>query len=249
MARFVTSFDLVDVALVHREFLVAIRNAEQLGQTGTAALLKAAHADYNALLRRASVKHAAKAQAAILFQLEMTARRPDTGVKPHLRDHIRCRPISPVGPLELGSVGVADLNELEKVRNPEDGFAYWEVQEEGTTANVGREIRGFFYDRGYRGATRPAPGYTGNKAVAQPLFAPGTLIPGPRGGLGGKGTIRNPIPARHFVRDGARKAGVNWQAEMRSVERATLRELTAVLAPGPVRRAGARRLTRLRRLR
>lgn len=248
MARYVRRFTAPQVPLVHREFLTAIRLANEAGRPQTARLLQLAHIEYQRGLREVAVKTSKLATKGIKEQLSKTARRPDTGVRPHLRDGIRSAPLGPIGGLESGIVQVASLAALENVVNPDDPnkVPYWIVQEEGSRANIGRTLVGFFYDRGFQGPTKPAPGYTGT-AGAQPLFAPGTLIPGPRGGRGGKGVITNPIPARHFVRDGRLPALAEYRRDLNRVQVEASKNIAAAFAAGkpPVR--PVRRPRRLRR--
>jgi hypothetical protein len=244
--RYVTGFVVDDILTAHQMFEKVLLHARALGPQakGTVVLIESAYRLFNADLNELARVSAIDAEKKMREQLRKTAKRPDTGIAPHLRSALKARPIRTVGRLGTGVVGVADKNALEKVTSPVDGFAYWKVQEEGTRANVGRTIRGYFFDRGYANPTRPAPGYTGTPA-AQPIFRPGRLgnLPrsvsggiGPQGGQGGKGVIRNPIAARHFIRDGAARAHVDWLAGLRAVEVTALANLRAAIRPGPARR-------------
>lgn len=264
MARYVRAFILQNAGELHvlfQEVILLARDAARLNpaERGTAALVERAYRDWMRELDALAALTAVQATEAIKAELAATARRPDTGVRPHLRDAIRCRPYAIVGPrgvrggVPTGSVGIADLQALERVKNPFDpkGVPYWIVQEKGTARNVGRTLRGYFYDRGHTNPTRPAPGYTGTKG-AQPLFLPGRLgnMPrsvaggiGPKGGKGGKGVIQNPIPARHFIGDavhpgGADVAKVRWLGYHRVAEDKAIAELTPAIT---ALRAGARR--------
>lgn len=257
MARYVRAFVVEDIVAVHAAYQQVIRHARQLGPRGrgTVSLLEASYRKFNSELDALAVLTAHDASTKIKARLQKSARRPDTGVAPHLRNAIRSAPLRTPGPFATGAVGVADLDKLEKVVNPHDPqrVPYWIVQEEGTSANVGRVIFGYFFDRGFANAQRPAPGYTGSPR-AQPVFLTGRLgnMPGsvrggigPRGGKGGKGTIRRPIPARHFVRDGADSARNNWKAGINRIERDSLQDIRVALGVG-TRTQARRTATRLR---
>lgn len=252
MANFVTGFIPDDIVAVHRYFQRVIVHSRQTGpqSAATTRLLEAAYRTFQLELNELARVSALDAQKKMRERLRKTAKRPDTGVTPHLRTSLTARPLRGTGPFATGAVGVADKAHLEKARSPVDDFAYWKVQEEGTRANVGRAIRGYFFDKGFVNATRPAPGFTGTPA-AQPLFRSGRLgnFPasvsggiGPRGGKGGKGVIKNPIRARHFIRDGAQAAHANWLAGLRLVESSTLANIRAALGGGRVVRRAPTRL-------
>lgn len=245
MARYVRSFIVESSGEVHLAFQEAILNARAAvrvnpANASTVRVLERAYREWMADLDRLAVITAADATNAIKRVLSETARRPDTGVRPHLRDAIVSRPFTVLKGVPTGSVGVADRGRLERVTNPFDarGVPYWIVQEEGTSRNVGRTLRGYFFDRGHTNPTRPAPGFTGT-AAAQPLFLPGRVggMPssvgggiGPRGGQGGKGVIRNPIPARHYVERGADDARARWRARVALNEARAMQQAAAAVS-------------------
>lgn len=249
MTTYVRAFIVTDIVQVHEAYQRVIRRARTAGPRakGTVALLERSYREFNRNLDLLAVTTAKDADLRIKEQLAKTARRPDTGVAPHLRSGIKSAPLRTPGPFATGAVGIVNLARIERIVNPNDPsrVPYWIVQEEGSRANVGRTIFGYFFDRGFSNAQRPAPGYTGT-ANAQPLFSPGRAgnLPasvqggiGPRGGKGGKGVIRNPIPARHFVRDGANKARADWRLGIDRIERASLRDIQVAL--GVSQRTGA----------
>lgn len=242
MAEFVTGLVVRDVGITHRRFEELFRTAAQveavyqrLGRPSPVAHVHRAllreYARFNQQLDAVAASTAIDATQAIKDRLEATKRRPDNALqKHHLRDMIVCRPLR-AGKLATGAVGIAELRQLERATNPFDpsGFAYWVVQEEGTTANVGRELRGLFYDAGITGPRRPTPGYTGTPD-AQPIFISGSKGGTRTGAVGGKGVIRQPIRARHFIRDGAAAAERRHALGVRGVEVATIANVNAILA-------------------
>lgn len=237
MSTYARIFVNISVGEIAREFDKVLALATRLKLPAAEAEILKAFTDYNRGLDRIAKATAVSSRALIEKQLAITAKRPDTGMRPHLRSNIRSRPLLPNSRIATGAVGVADIKALERAVNPADRqkVPYWKVQEEGTTKNVGRTLKGYFFDKGLTNATRPAPGYTGSKS-AQPLFRPGFTSTGagtgPRGGRGGKGVITHPIKARHFVRDGADKALIDYKNEMRALESATITELARVFG-GP----------------
>lgn len=96
---------------------------------------------------------------------------------PHMADHFISEPISALP----GSVGVNN----EDVLNQE--VPWWITNEQGSSANVGREEPGWFFGPGFSGPSRPDP----TQSRVHPLFAPSASGP--------PMTIKNPIPARRFV--------------------------------------------------
>lgn len=253
MARYVRALILADVGRLHREWQLVIAEAERANRdtkgqlAGTVRLLKVAYRIFNRELGELARDCSAIAEVEMRRHLDRSAKRKATGVGPHLRSKLRARPFDVgVGPFQTGAVGIGDEDAMNDLVDPEFPGAgpYWQTQEYGSTAHVGREIRGFFFDARFTNPTRPARGYTGNKAIAQPLFLPGSVATGPRGGSGGKGTIRQPIRARHFIRNGARDAEVHWRAGLARIEaqsRAAVRAARAEGAASRVRRRAAPR--------
>ncbi len=148
-------------------------------------------------------------------QAEASSRvRPDTGGAggPRLGDYIgKSDPLTAVE----GSVGINDEDHLERTvpwwftnEGPREGGDY--------SGHVGREIRGLFQP----GSSRPNPG----EFRTHPLFSPGR---------GGKGIIQNPIPARHFVRDGGQQAATRWHAQVQAAKRKFLATCDRALASAP----------------
>jgi len=99
-----------------------------------------------------------------------------------------------------GAVGVGSIADLDTVVGS-DGRPFWRTQEFGSTHNVGRVVLGFFQP--------------GNSIPNQQQFRQHAIfIAGP----GPPMHIQRPIPARHFLRDGAAAAGDFREREFRAIE-------------------------------
>ena len=251
MPVYVREFVIDRVGQVHLAYGQAIALAEQvereyarLGRPGrgqaTARELRRAYATFNDELDAVAKATARDAQQRMRAQLRATRKRPETGVAPHLLAALKARSEHPLGKLATGVVGVADVAELDKVVNPlgPQYGPYWRAQEEGTTRHVGRTVYGFFTRRGYGEPwARPDP----SQNRRHPIFVPGATVralgartargPGSRGGRGGKMTIRNPIEARHFIRDGAAAAEAEWRRAIANVEAAAVARLRRAMRP------------------
>lgn len=247
MALYERAFVVENAAQIHKLFQTTILEAEAVERLQRRRGLSVAGATRRNLLRAygtwqremddLSRATAAEATKAIKEKLKTTAKRPDTGVGPHLRDLIRCRPLS-VGGFTTGSVGIADIGELNKAVNPlgPQYGPYWFAQEEGSTRNVGREITGFFFGTGYAGPPSPPDPAQSRQ---HPIFVTGAQgaaafggagFDGGAGVAGGRGRrmlIQRPIQARHFIRDGANQARGAWFAGLRRIEDEALARLVA----------------------
>lgn len=117
-----------------------------------------------------------------------------------------------------------------------DNVSWWWTQEEGYSGHVGREVKGYFFDAGYSNPAAPDP----SRFREHPLFMAGSKSAGlyadlgfsggggPRGGKGRKMTIQNPIPPRHFVRDGVQRAEAEWHRQHATARRRFDRELARI---------------------
>lgn len=253
MATYERIFVIPDVGRTHILFRDLFRLAEQIekeaGRTpgapraaATMRELLRAYASFNSQLDDLAKVTAAAATKEIRRQIGLTAVRPDTGVKPHLRDLIRCRPLRPAGKLATGTVGIADIDWLNKAINPAspEYGTYWMAQEFGSTAQVGRVIRGFFFGSGYGGApSAPQAQYAGGGGP-HPIFVTARSQralygdsgfsggAGSQGGVGGFGTIRHPIRPRHFIQKGADQALGEWRRGIRLITKDVETQLRAV---------------------
>lgn len=138
----------------------------------------------------ASVQTAKVSEEAIKQRIALTRVRPEaasfggaaisTGKK--LEDAIHSEAIA------LGAIGIASVEVLDSVVGV-DGRPFWRTQEYGSTHNVGRVVFGLF---------QPGNSLPDQQSFRQhPVF-----VAGP----GGPMHITRPIPARHFLRDGAVEA-------------------------------------------
>jgi hypothetical protein len=230
------------VVAVHRQFHEAFTLLAQLppGQRAAAEKnLRRVYLGFNNRLRALAVATATDASQQIRERIAATALRPDTGTRPHMRHRVRSRAAPPVYGLETGSVWIADKNYLNQAQGT-DGYSYWWAQEYGMPAApgappeaprasmVGRVIQGFFAGKG--GARPWAPPNQSQSGV-HPVFIP-------RSG-GPKGTIKTPLKARYFVRDGARGAFKAWEAAMGTIGSQTLvqaQQAVGLAAGRPTRR-------------
>lgn len=152
----------------------------------------------------AGVETAKAADSAIEHRIDITRKRPEAGAwrggRKRLNEGIHSEALG------NGAVGIGSIDDLDKVVGT-DGRPYWRAQEEGTSANVGREIFGTFEGPGLT----PGPPNQAEFRV-HPVFTPGDGL------AAGKGTIRRPIPARHFLRDGAAIALLFREDQFRGIE-------------------------------
>lgn len=254
MADYVRYLSNPSVGDVHVQFARVLQLARELDAltgrgSGTRQVVLRAYDKFNRELDALAQSTAVNATKRIQERLKATAKRPDTGVRPHLRNGIVSRPLKRFGLLGTGEVGVAAIDSLNKVVSATSpGYGpYWRAQEFGTgSAEVksqkGRVIRGYFFGPGLSSPAVPTKGRSD-----QPIFVPGRQKGGvtasgtmkggigPSGGRGGYGTIGREIQGRHFIRDGADLARAEWLREMRAIERATIRGLDAVLTGAPRR--------------
>lgn len=180
-------------------------------------------AEHRKELNAIALRTAATADAAMRSRLKSSAVRSPTGVAPHLSSLLVSRPLQP----NTGWVGVARKSTLDRAINPNTpGYGpYWRAQEYGTGSSevpsqTGRTIVGFFYGAGAKGqGSRPARVYAGGGGP-HPVFIPGSQRAGPKGGKGGKGTIRKEIEGRHFIRDGADAAREKWRRDLHAADHA-----------------------------
>lgn len=256
MALYARAFSVPDVAIRHQQFVRAITTFQaaeaawaRAGRPGVAAAtvrtLQVAYADFNRDLDALAIQTAADAKRRIVGILALRQKRPNTGMGPHLRGHIVCRPIKDFGTLGTGEVGIADIAILDTVVNqfgPQYG-PYWRAIEEGTRKHVGRKVAGAFFgsDMG-SGPFDPNPGdfrrhpvfvtRAQGRAVRKDAGFTGGL--GKKGGAGGRRmTIRRPIDPQHFIRDGANLVEPRWRAGVERVELQAIRAIASVTQPRP----------------
>lgn len=159
-------------------------------------MLRGAMATARRQMRAVEADTARYATKAIRNRVRATQRRP--GGSGRLAGGVVSRPVP--SPFPAGSVGIADIDVLDRRvvgaansgRYP--GTAgrqpYWQAQDEGSTHLVGRQMVGFFMP----GMSRPSPSRSRQHARFVTARA------------GGPMTVKRPIEARHFLRDGANDA-------------------------------------------
>lgn len=263
MAHFVTFFASSDVAATHREFAAALREvraynswARSHGQPQRLELearLNRAYAVFSRDVDRAAHVGARAAEQGMKDILKRTQLRPDTDRKPHLRDLLTARPVTPPGlhGIATGAVGVADVEKLDRAVDPDfahDG-TYWRAQNYGTTKHVGRFIFGYFHGGG--SVSKPLASMAGGGSPQHdPMFSPTSQISGPRGGIGGPGEIHVPLKPRRFVEGGARIGERAWLDAMAAAQADALLSVRRALGIGGGRGTGraAPRPSRRRRI-
>ena len=142
----------------------------------------------------------------ILRRQERTSRvRPDTlgqgGAR--LGDHLHADGMGSILP---GSVGIANESELDAE------VPWWETNEVGSSARVGGVLYGLFQ----QGDSVPATANFRSHALFEPLKTGG-----------GGGVIRNPIPARRFIRDALPEIRAIWRAAFDASRQTFEDEMTA----------------------
>jgi hypothetical protein len=107
--------------------------------------------DLQRTMAKSAIEAAGVADVVATNVLKATQVRPDTTKQRHLEDTFLSR-ATPTGAVELGVAGLFDEKKLNQAKR--GGNIYWEAQEFGTDAHVGRVIRGFFVGSG--GRARPS---------------------------------------------------------------------------------------------
>jgi hypothetical protein len=142
--------------------------------------------DLQQTMAKSAIEAAGVADAVATNVLKATQVRPDTTKQRHLEDTFLSRP-TPTGAVELGVAGLFDEKKLNQAKR--GGDIYWQAQEFGTDAHVGREVRGFFMP----GRARPSQA----DFRVHPEFQ---ATKGPRMRIG------RPIQERGFLRRGVEAA-------------------------------------------
>jgi hypothetical protein len=154
--------------------------------------------------------------------------RPTTSKPEHMEEHIVSRPLLPRP--ELGGVGVADVRVLDRTRTT--GFrgkqTYWEAQEFGTDAHVGRIVPGFFQP----GNARPSSAeFRVHAEFQQMAYSKG--MPAMR--------IMRPIKERGFLRHAVEDAGLYRLRRFETIKRKLIAELDKVGQGAPRTRTPGRK--------
>lgn len=210
----------VGLARVETEALALAGVLAADGAEAQASQVRRAYLDLLEELKLIAVRIAALATDEIKHAEASSRVRPDTGGAGGARLGDWVGQSDPLIEVE-GSVGINDEDPLYH------NVSWWWTNEEGYSGHIGRTIQGLFEPGG------SAP--SGALFRVHPLFAPA--------GRGPKGVIKNPIPARHFVRDGARAAEAKWHGEVRAAKRKFLArcDKAVVAAARPTPRPAKRR--------
>lgn len=141
--------------------------------------------------------------------------RPETA-GPHLSSRIHSLPL----PTELpaGAIGYGDIGQLDTAIDPDypESGSYWRAQEYGSDAAVGRIVVGFFqpgFAAPSEGEFRRHPYFT----AAGGFDAARGRLPGEEGSAPAM-RIKRPIPAKHFLRDGAVEAVAEHESQMQRLQ-------------------------------
>jgi hypothetical protein len=194
-----------------------ISSIEKAYWESTALRLSRAITQFEERLAALAIRTAAVADASIRRHIDQTQVRADTSKQRHMRDNIRSRHVPLPGVAEAGVVGIADMSELNKTAR--GGGAYWDAQEFGTDAHVGRTVRGYFMP----GRARPSQA----DFRVHPEFQ--------AAGRGPQMTIAKPIEERGFLRDGIEDAWNYRHRQFASIKAKLLAEITAVARTGKPR--------------
>lgn len=186
--------------------------------------------DLEAAMRAAAVEAAVIADSVARASIKSTQVRPDTSKQRHMEDNLQSRHV-PIASAELGVAGLFDERALNRTRAGRGGGTYWEAQEFGTDAHIGREVRGFFMP----GRARPSQAdfrvHPEFQAVKKAW---------------GRMTIARPIEERGFLRTGVEAAWRRRDQRIGQAARKVSRLLGSFKAsrvppPPPVPRAPRRR--------
>lgn len=178
---------------------------------GTARMLQVAIGNFERKLAALAVRTASVADQSIDRHIFNSQVRPDTSKARHMSDNIRSEAV-PMRP-EGGVVGIAHVATLNRTRRGRKGAPYWEAQEFGTDAHVGRVVRGFFMP----GRSRPSQA----EYRHHPEF---------KAGGGPPMEIQEPIEERAFLRRGIEDAGRYRSRHFLSIKADLGREMAKVMA-------------------
>lgn len=201
-----------------------------IGDRARAAALDAALQQMFARVDLLAKRTAVTADNTIRARIAATQKRPSTP-GPHMRDHIHSVPLPSTVP--GGAVGIANLDELDKVVNPRTGGAYWLAQEIGT----GRTDN----ETGITMPSQKAGVFGGPRKPVLGFFQPGDSRANEsqfrvhpyfqqepyRKGIPAM-VVRREIQPRHFLRDGAEVAYQQHGSGLRSIEKSALTRMDRI---------------------
>lgn len=194
--------------------LLATLEREGPAARGQVTLVRRAILDFERDLESMSRRFAGRADTLVKETLDARRVRPERTEDPiRLKDHIVSDPLS-LGGLHAG-VGVARIEELAKV-------PWWRTQESGSHHLVGTQLYGYFYGADRSRGSRRAP--NPDERRQHPIF---------QTGKGRRLIIRNPIPAKFYLRDGSAALGVEWRAAFDRIQAELVAKIDTALAGGP----------------
>ncbi|MDQ2876515.1 MAG: hypothetical protein M3Y33_17630 [Actinomycetota bacterium] len=167
---------------------------------------------FRADLERLGLDMAAFATEALRRHERDSRVRPDTAGQggPRLGDNLLAEPLL-VG-LVPGSIGVANETHLDH------SVPWWITNEIGSSANVGRQLFGAFFEPGGEAAPH------GDLFREDALFRPGA------GPFSGVGYIENAIPARRFIAAAVPDINAEWQSRFLAAKSRFDLKMTEALA-------------------
>lgn len=202
------------------EMLRARAVARSKGLRSTARQIDIAIDSLNRDLRQIERTMPAIADDRIRAKIKQSAKRPSAsaGMSGGLSKNVKSEPL-PSQP-SIAGVGVARYADLDRTINPHSRSSkpYWRTQEYGYVGHVGRTMPGLFYGPRGGGGVPADP----SQFRVHPIFR---IVEG-----GPPMTIRRPIKARHFLRDGTREAEAIWRRRVRAAEARFVANVNRALA-------------------
>jgi hypothetical protein len=204
-------FVLVGWSELVKSALTLISRLQADGRPAQATLVKTAFLELQSKFKAISRTSAGVAHREIREHEENSRVRPDTQGRggPRLGRFIG---VSTPFDRVPGTVLINNERVLE-----DEGVSWWWTNEEGYSGHIGRRFIGSF------DGTRPNPSEFRTHAVLD-------MRKGAKNRA--KGEIKEPIPERKFVREGAEVAEQDWHAQMRAAKAAYLIEIRRAVTSG-----------------
>lgn len=237
MPEFVRGFVIPQVTDVHEWFQRCLKDAERLlGDARRTPLepvaqgivddLTLAYNTFNRNLREAAEVAAAQAMVGMKARLEQHER--PVGPRTPASNYVVARPLN-TGNLETGMVGVGEIEELKRIRNPDGYGTFWRALEYGTGQNgvpsqIGRVLLGVF---GMSNPSAPDAQYAGGRGP-HPVFLSKTKLAGSLAAQSGFGTIGMEMRGKHFIKYGADEAAVKWRENIAAAQDRALKAIEAI---------------------
>jgi hypothetical protein len=206
----------------------ALKNPNRVEGRARAAAISLVISEVGTGVKEAAVLTAQQAEQMIEHRVNATQKRPDPPGKSlgrRLKDGIVCRPLPTV--LPGGGVGIGDLSVLNQVADAQ-GRAYWRAQEFGSSHLVGRIFPMLFQP----GNSLPDAGEFRKHPILE-VSSEGALA-----------EIRNPIPEKAFLREGAVLAEAFRQRALGTAVSAGIGQLRQITAGAAANLPALRRIVR-----